>query len=359
MTQLEIKNLTKRFGSVVAVNDVSLTVAPGELFFLLGPSGCGKTTLLRMLAGFVTPDAGSIHLDGRNVAPLPAHRRNCGMVFQNYALWPHMTVAENIAFGLRVRKLPAAQRRARVAEMLSIVQMDELADRRPGQLSGGQQQRVALARALAIKPALLLLDEPLSNLDAKLRVEMRAEIIRICRATGVTAVYVTHDQKEALSMADRLAVIRAGRIIQVGRPREVYRNPADRFVADFIGRTNFLAGRVAAVAGDGVRVDCPGVGTLTSTRPATGLAAGQHVTCSLRPETIRLLHNGETPATNTFSATLVDSVYLGEIGQHSLRLASGEALEVYELAPQVMARGEPVAVRWHVPPADVAILPAE
>ncbi len=361
MTRLQIANLTKRFGSVLAVDAMDLTVEPGELFFLLGPSGCGKTTLLRMLAGFVVPDAGTISLDGRDVTGLPAHRRNCGMVFQNYALWPHMTVAENIAFGLRVRRTPAGPRRERVDQMLAIVRLEGLAGRRPAQLSGGQQQRVALARALAIKPALLLLDEPLSNLDAKLRVEMRGEIIRICRATGVTAVYVTHDQKEALSMADRLAVVRDGRIVQVGQPADVYRRPASRFVADFLGRANFLGATVRSADAGGVRLDCEGLGAMLSrAAPDATPSNGQRVLCSLRPEAVRLIADGPTdPAgENSFPAELVETVYLGEIAQHTLRLADGKTLDAYELHPRFGAGPDrTVTVRCRIDPADLTILP--
>ncbi|MDD4890617.1 MAG: ABC transporter ATP-binding protein [Phycisphaerae bacterium] len=385
MTRLQIENLTRRFGPVTAVDDMSLVVEPGELFFLLGPSGCGKTTLLRMLAGFVAPDAGRILLGDEDVTDRPAHRRNCGMVFQNYALWPHLSVAENIAFGLRVRRLPAAQRRDRVEEMVSVVQLTGLADRRPAQLSGGQQQRVALARALAIKPALLLLDEPLSNLDAKLRIEMRTEIIRICRATGVTAVYVTHDQKEALSMADRLAVVLAGRIVQVGQPQEVYRRPANRFVADFIGRTNFIAATVQSADAAGLHLQTA-IGQLVSKPGPSGTgilpvksstdilpvnsqgrpgpedhgrdAHTTPVVCSLRPETIRLLANGQPhDGVNTFPADLVETVYLGEIAQHTLRLPDGTTLDAYELHPRfVGVAGQATKVFCQIDPADVQVL---
>jgi iron(III) transport system ATP-binding protein len=370
MTKLTIENLTKRFADVTAVDDMSLSVAPGELFFLLGPSGCGKTTLLRMLAGFVTPDSGRILLDDRDVTRLPAHRRNCGMVFQNYALWPHMTVAQNIAFGLRVRRWPAAKRRDRVAEMLAMVRMDGLADRRPAQLSGGQQQRVALARALAINPALLLLDEPLSNLDAKLRIEMRGEILRLCRASGVTAVYVTHDQKEALSMADRVAIVRDGRIAQVGPPREVYLRPADRFVADFVGRSNFIRARVVSSSPTQTQLHWPGVGKLVSVIPgdATTTAPprviGDTVDCSIRPEAIRLLASDPAAAApsqdNIFPADLVETVYLGEMAQHMLRLADGSPLEAAALHPQfIAAGGKALPVRCQIDPADVIVLPSD
>ena len=247
MTAITLKGLTKRFGSTTAVDGVSLTIESGELFFLLGPSGCGKTTLLRMIAGFIEPTSGSVRFADRDVTLLPPNRRNTGMVFQSYALWPHMTVEENVAYGLNVRKVPATERNDRVMAALKSVHMDEYARRKPNQLSGGQQQRIALARALVIQPTVLLLDEPLSNLDAKLRLEMRWEIRRICSETKITTVYVTHDQKEALSMADNMAVLRAGKIAQIGPPRLLYERPNSRFVADFLGETNFLPAVITEV----------------------------------------------------------------------------------------------------------------
>jgi iron(III) transport system ATP-binding protein len=234
MTRVVFDHITKRFGDTVAVDDVSLDIASGELFFLLGPSGCGKSTLLRLIAGLHSPSSGRILFDDRDVTSLGTEKRNAVMVFQSYALWPHMTVAENVRFGLKVRGASRAQQNARIDEILRLVQMHDYAQRKPNQLSGGQQQRVALARALAVKPDCLLLDEPLSNLDAKLRHEMRGEIRRICKTTGVTTIYVTHDQKEALSIADRIAVMNAGKIAQVGTPREIYHQPIDAFVADFL-----------------------------------------------------------------------------------------------------------------------------
>ena len=243
--------LTKHFGRAVAVDGVDLDVPAGSLFFLLGPSGCGKTTLLRMLAGFCPPTAGTIRFGDREVTHVSANQRNCGMVFQSYALWPHMTVAQNVAFGLTVRKVAAAERKRRVAAALTMVQMQDYGRRKPNELSGGQQQRVALARALVIEPTVLLLDEPLSNLDAKLRLELRGQIKQICAEADITAVYVTHDQEEALSMADVLAVMRDGAVQQVGPPRQVYARPHSRFVADFLGETNFLPARVLGREGLG------------------------------------------------------------------------------------------------------------
>ena len=246
--RVSIRKLVKQFGATVALKDISLEVGSQELFFLLGPSGCGKTTLLRLIAGFYQPDGGEILFGDQPMNGVPPHRRNTGMVFQNYALWPHMTVAENVAYGLEVRAVSAAEKKERVAEALGIVQMEPYAERSPNQLSGGQQQRVALARALVIRPDVLLLDEPLSNLDARLRLEMREEIRRIHAQTKITTIYVTHDQKEALSLADCMAVLRDGRVEQLGDPRAVYRTPANRFVADFIGETNWLPAKVLSKA---------------------------------------------------------------------------------------------------------------
>src|SRR5215204_691331 len=244
--RVRIANISKSFGQTPALRDVSLEVEPHELFFLLGPSGCGKTTLLRLIAGFYEPDAGQLFFGDQPINGVPPHRRNTGMVFQNYALWPHMTVAQNVAYGLDVRAVAADEKKRRVAEALEIVQMQPYAQRFPNQLSGGQQQRVALARALVIRPAVLLLDAPLSNLDARLRLEMREEIRRIHSQTRITTIYVTHDQKEALSLASRLAVLRDGLVEQIGDPRSVYRNPKNQFVADFIGETNWLSGLVTS-----------------------------------------------------------------------------------------------------------------
>ena len=262
MIAIRIENLTKRFGSAVALHGLDLKVEAGELFFLLGPSGCGKTTLLRSIAGFYIPDEGRIFFGDEEVTKLPPHKRNTGMMFQSYALWPHLTVAANVAFGLEERKVPTAEIRRRVGEALESVRMSAYAERKPNQLSGGQQQRVALARALVVRPRCLLLDEPLSNLDAKLRLEMRSEIRRVCKEFKLTTVYVTHDQKEALSISDRMAILESGHILQVGSPRDVYRRPRRKTVANFIGDTDFVPGTVRSLSGESVVVDTP-VGVFT------------------------------------------------------------------------------------------------
>lgn len=308
MVGITLKNLSKRFGEVTAVDGVSLDIGRGELFFLLGPSGCGKTTILRMIAGFETPDSGEILFDGRPISKVPAHKRNTALVFQNYALWPHMTVAENVAYGLRERSVPSVIRAERVMKALRSVRMAEYAGRNPNQLSGGQQQRVALARALVIEPDAVLLDEPLSNLDARLRLDMRREIRRIHDETGITMVYVTHDQKEALSMADKMAVMSMGRVEQVGDPRTIYCRPVNKFVAGFVGETNMIPGKATALEGGFYEISTA-LGRFRAKIGAARVAQGGDVTCMLRPESLRL---GTAPAGNTFKGRLADRSYLGE-----------------------------------------------
>src|SRR5688572_30170032 len=305
-----IRNLTKKFGNTAALRNISLEIESQELFFLLGPSGCGKTTLLRTIAGFYQPDGGDLLFGGKSMAGVPPHQRNTGMVFQNYALWPHMTVAQNVAYGLEVRSVTAEEKKQRVAEALEIVQMERYATRTPNQLSGGQQQRVALARALVIKPDVLLLDEPLSNLDAKLRLEMREEIRRIHAQTKITTVYVTHDQKEALSLATRLAILRDGIIEQIGDPRSVYRGPANRFVADFIGEANWIPVVVNSVAVNEVCLESEW-GMLKATA-AGKLQAGDKAWLGFRPESVQIGSNG----VNTFNTVIAHVSYLGEVEQY-------------------------------------------
>ncbi len=355
MLPVRITSLSKHFGSTVAVDGVDLEIPAGALFFLLGPSGCGKTTLLRMLAGFTDPTRGAIHFGEREVTHLPAEQRNTGMCFQSYALWPHMTVAQNVAFGLEVRHVPALEKARRVGEALELVQMGRYAARKPNELSGGQQQRVALARALVIRPDLLLLDEPLSNLDARLRLEMRGQIRSICQQAKITTVYVTHDQKEALSMADRMAVLREGRVVQVGLPGDLYRRPGSRFVADFLGETNFLPATVAGVAGDELRLETP-AGPLQARGVGEGLTVGRKVTCSIRPEALRLVVNGSAASAggNVLAGRRQSLTYLGEMAQHEIRLAGDVAMKVFELNPHLV--GDEGDVRVTFDPADVVVL---
>ena len=287
--RVELRGLTKRFNSVTAVAGIDLTVEPGSFTTLLGPSGCGKTTVLRMVAGFVEPDAGSVHVGGRDVTTLPPDKRGVGLVFQDYALFPHMSVRRNVEYGLRMRRLPRAEREARVERVLAALDLTGMADRYPHQLSGGQQQRVALGRVMALEPQVLLLDEPLSNLDAQLRVRLRTELKELQRRLGVTAVYVTHDQEEALSLSDRVVVMEAGSVQQVGAPEEVYARPANRFVARFIGQANLLP--VTAVGTDGagrVRARWRG-GELSLTLPDVRVPpAGTEGVAVVRPERVAL-----------------------------------------------------------------------
>src|SRR5262245_61067593 len=290
MTEIVIQGVNKNYGTAVALDGVDLRIKARELFFLLGPSGCGKTTLLRILAGFVQPDGGDVFFDDQRITGLPPRRRNAAMVFQSYALWPHLSVVRNVAYGLEVRRLKKAEIAARVQQALKLVRMEGFEDRRPTQLSGGQQQRVALARALAVEPRVLLLDEPLSNLDARLRDEMREEIRRLHKETGLTMVYVTHDQKEALALADRLAVMNKGRLMQVGAPAEVYHRPVSRFVAGFLGDANFLRGTVRTVDGSSCTIETAVGNLVTTTSPP--IKAGAAVLCSIRPQAWKLDAHG-------------------------------------------------------------------
>ena len=354
MISIQIQKLTKRFGTVTALHELDLVINPGELFFLLGPSGCGKTTLLRCLAGFYIPEAGRILFGDEDVTRLAPHKRNTGMMFQSYALWPHMTVAQNVAFGLEERKLPAGEIKVKVAEALESVHMGKFADRRPNQLSGGQQQRVALARALVIRPRCLLLDEPLSNLDARLRLEMRTEIRRICKEFELTTVYVTHDQKEALSVSDRMAVMEGGRIAQLGTPQEIYRRPATRTVADFIGETNFLPGTLSALDGGRARI-ATAVGELEGVlgTPASPPAVGAAVTVSVRPECWTI--SPTRPAGNAVAGRIGASIYLGENAQYDF-VAGATTLKVLELNPRFVDDPGAREVFATARPEDVVVL---
>jgi spermidine/putrescine transport system ATP-binding protein len=326
---VEARRASKLFGAgtaaVRALDDVSLAIRRGEFFTLLGPSGCGKTTLLRLIAGFESPSAGQILLDGQDITEEPPNRRPVNTVFQSYALFPHLSVAQNIAFGLQMLGRPRAEVRATVAEMLALVRMEAMADRRIGQLSGGQQQRVALARALAPKPRVLLLDEPLSALDLKLRKEMQTELKRLQLETGITFVFVTHDQEEALTMSDRVAVMNAGRLLQTGTPREIYNRPANRFVAGFIGESNFLEATLVRVDAGAAIVLMPG-GVQMSVAAVPGLAAGQKVTLAVRPEQVRLCPAGSS---GCVPATVTGTVYFGTDTLCHLKLDTG---------PEVVAR---------------------
>jgi iron(III) transport system ATP-binding protein len=352
--KIVLRDVEKRFGAVAAVDRVTLEIADGELFTLLGPSGCGKTTLLRTIAGFYPVDGGEIRFGDRRVDGLPPYERNIGMVFQNYALWPHMTVAANVTYGLRLRKLGAAEIARRLEVGLRKVNLSGLATRYPGQLSGGQQQRVALARALVLSPDILLLDEPLSNLDAKIRVQVRAEIRTLQRELGITTVYVTHDQEEALSLSDRVAVMRDGRVLQVATPKELYERPITRFVADFVGTNNFIAGICRVRVGDHVVVESP-LGPLRGCA-TMGVATNARCVVAVRPENLTL--GGE--AENAVDGKIMLASYLGSVLRYDVAAADGMILKVDIRDPWhhvPLPAGQPVRVTF---PASAALtLPDE
>ena len=324
MTPVRLDRVGKSYGSAApVVHDIDVTIESGEFFTLLGPSGCGKSTTLRMIAGFVTPSTGRILFGERDITTTPSNKRGTGMVFQNYALFPHYDVAGNVAYGLVTRKVPKSERARRVAAALTAVGLDGYADRRIDQLSGGQQQRVALARALVISPSVLLLDEPLSNLDAKLREETRVQIRRAQQEAGITSVYVTHDQAEAMAMSDRIAVLEAGKLHQVGTPREVYHRPATAFVATFIGGSNVLDAEVVEITGDRAVVELTSSGAKLSTGGADGAKPGDRVAVSVRPEHFALTDPGE----GAFDAVVRDVEFTGATCQFELR-ADGLELSV-------------------------------
>lgn len=337
MVSVRFESVTKILGQSKAIDNLTLDIHAGELFFLLGPSGCGKTTALRSAAGFYTPDEGRILFNGKDQTRVPPHKRNTGMVFQNYALWPHMDVRSNVAYGLKMRHVPEAEKARRVQHALETVQMQAYAERMPNQLSGGQQQRVALARALVIEPDVVLLDEPLSNLDAKLRIEMRTQIKDIHRKIGRTMIYVTHDQAEALSMADRIAVMRHGRLVQCGTPHDLYRLPQSAFVAQFIGGTNLLRGKLVE-AGDPLTVETP-AGLVRARHGVNGMQPGAAVFCSVRPESLRVktLDPPSGAATrndlNQMTGEILSVMYLGDSEEYTLRLADGTLARAVEYDP--------------------------
>ena len=413
---VELRRVEKRFGSVAAVENVSLTVGHGEFLTLLGPSGCGKTTTLRLIAGFESPSGGEVLIGGQAVQNLPAYKRPVNTVFQNYALFPHLSVLDNVAFGLRMKRVPAEERRRRAAEALGMVRLEGMERRKPAQLSGGQQQRVALARALANRPSVLLLDEPLGALDLKLRRAMQIELRRLNREVGITFIYVTHDQEEALAMSDRIAVMSQGRMLQVGTAEEIYEHPTSRFVADFIGETNLLPGRIVSVADGIATVELPGGGAVRGRAGTAG--PGAEVTLAVRPERVAITpaasentrsgnalagaavarlsdmlaadgHDGmghaagdpaptsvsgamvaDTPATglgHTVSSewsaglggTLAEAVYLGSSIQYIVALPDGTRVTVRRpvaAGDTPLAPGAPVSLSWA--PADATILTA-
>ena len=355
MTRLVLRNVSRQFGGHTAVEDFNLSLGDGELVSLLGPSGCGKTTTLRMIAGFITPTAGTIELDGEVISTpqssLPPERRQMSMIFQSYAIWPNMTVAENVGFGLKLRKVDASEQRRRVDEILGVVQLGALRDRYPAELSGGQQQRVALARSIVVKPAVLLLDEPLSNLDANLREEMRFEIRRLHDEFKMTMVYVTHDQAEAMVTSDRIAVMNKGRVEQVDAPYELYARPKTRFVAGFIGRTNVLTGRRR-----GADVDFGGFSLPAKALRCEGGTA-QEVMVSVRPQTVNL-HRDQPPGDGErccVPARIERRAYLGESWDYHLRIpGASDALRVSARPNDVFAVDQRVFAVFD--PAQMTIL---
>jgi spermidine/putrescine transport system ATP-binding protein len=351
---LEFRGVTKTFGPVRAADGVSLGLRKGEFFSLLGPSGCGKTTMLRLAAGFEEPDAGRVFLDGRDITGLPPNKRKVNTIFQNYALFPHLTVRDNIAFGLAIARRPKAEIRAEVDRMLELIRMGDQADKRPSQLSGGQKQRVAVARALVNRPEVLLLDEPLAALDLKLRQKMLIELDLIHDEVGITFLYVTHDQAEAMSLSDRIAVMDGGRIEQVGTPAEIYESPRTSFVAAFIGDTNFLEGRIADCPDrDYCRIAIPGLPDVVSYNDRA-VQRGEETTLSVRPEKIHISHERPEaePRRNLVSAVVEDAIYLGSNTKYWVR-AGGYRIQVlrqharYFLDEKPIRWKDPCWIWWH------------
>jgi len=357
--RISVTNLTKRFGPLAVVSEVSLSIEEGELFTLLGPSGCGKTTLLRLIAGFYAPDGGEIRFDDRVVNAVPPHERGIGMVFQNYALWPHMKVSENVSYGLKLRKVSSSEIAERVRGVLHKVGLTGLGDRYPGQLSGGQQQRVALARALVLNPQILLLDEPLSNLDAKIRVQVRAEIRKLQKELGITTIYVTHDQEEALTLSDRIAVFNQGKVFQVGPPKALYERPASRFVADFIGINNLVDGTVRAIEGPlrNVRVETA-VGEISAIYDER-LRVGDRCVICIRPENAAV--DGESGGErNRLKGKISFAAYLGNTLRYDVDLGNGVTFKADVGDPwhhEQLPMGKPVTLSCMV--ASTLAIPAD
>ncbi|MBM3241377.1 ABC transporter ATP-binding protein [Candidatus Poribacteria bacterium] len=362
--EVRIEHLSKRFGELYAVKDVNLHIQKGDFYTFLGPSGCGKTTLLRMIAGFTTPDEGEIYFDEQRINDIPPWERNVGMVFQSYALWPHLSVFDNIAFGLRERKVPKAAIQDKVYAALKMVNLASLEKRRPSQLSGGQQQRVALARTLVIEPRLLLLDEPLSNLDAKLRIQMRNELLRLQRELGLTTIYVTHDQEEALAISTRIAVMSQGIVVQQGTPKEIYETPWTQTVADFVGTSNFLAGKVVNIDGDYVQLESQDAESfLISWKysfeepPRLGIP----LIVNIRPESLHLsaleCDDSMVAKSNRIEGKIITSVYLGSLIQYEVEIASGNRIKVNTQNPRrtpLLQKGESVFLTFS--PYDAVLL---
>jgi spermidine/putrescine ABC transporter ATP-binding subunit len=351
---VKLVGVTKRYGDVIAVDDVSFQVRPGEFLTLLGPSGSGKTTILRMVGGFETASGGQVFIKGRLMTDEPPHRRDTSMVFQDYALFPHKSVGENIAFGLKMRGVPRDVRRQRVEEVLELVNLPGVADRMPGQLSGGQRQRVALARSLVIQPGVLLLDEPLGALDAQIRKHMQIELKALQQRLGLTFLYVTHDQEEAMVISDRIAILRDGVLEQMGPPEEVYERPATRFVAGFLGECNLLSGVVAEVRGTELTIHCEGLNPVQASAPhlAAEVQVGQTVSVGVRPERIRLGAGGE--GINAAAGRIRQAVYAGTVTRYAVEVGTSELMAT-ALGPRDHAVGEPVTIHWQI--EDTIVIP--
>jgi spermidine/putrescine ABC transporter ATP-binding subunit len=349
VVDVRLEKVTKRFGKTIAVDSVDLYIKKGELFGIIGPSGCGKTTTLRLIAGLEFPDEGRIFFGEKDVTFSKPYERNTAMVFQNYALWPHMTVYENIAYGLRLKKLTENEVRRRVKQVLELTKLEGLENRYPTQLSGGQQQRVALARALVVEPEVLLLDEPLSNLDAKLRVEMRGELRNIIKTTGITAIYVTHDQEEAMSICDRIAIMNKGRVIQVGDPMELYFNPKSFFVATFMGKSNVLKGMIKET--DPMFVKLDGL-QLRLDRKIDDKLIGKPVYVVIRPENIKIVRENIDYTENIIEGEITNISFLGSHYLLSINIDS-IVLQAYAEASERLSQGDKVKVR--IDPKDILI----
>lgn len=355
---IKIDHVSKRFGAVAAVDDVSFNIVRGEFFSLLGPSGCGKTTLLRMIAGFELPTEGEIYIDGQPSAQIPPNKRPTNMVFQSYAIFPHLTIADNIAYGLRRRNLPASQVRKMVDEALEMIKLPGLGARRADQLSGGQRQRVALARALILRPKVLLLDEPLGALDKKLREEMQIELRQLQKQVGITFVFVTHDQEEALSMSDRIAVMHKGKVAQIASPKDLYETPNSVLVASFIGNINLIDATVKNVSGGMATMDAQGFGTIAA--PANGVVAGAKVTIAVRPEKLEV-HSAK-PATGPFvKATMGPAAYLGDRSHYQVMIPGraapmSVAAQNYSRTEERFESGQAVYLNWT--PESLLVYPA-
>jgi len=365
MSELRMENLVARYGKVTALDRLNLTIKDGELVTLLGPSGCGKTTTLRSVSGFLKPDEGEIYIGNRNITDIPPEKRGIGLVFQNYALWPHMTVFQNLAFGLELRKIPLEEIKKRVRTVLSVVKLEGYEDRYPRQLSGGQQQRVALARAIILEPDILLLDEPLSNLDALLREQMRFEIAQIHKRLGITTLYVTHDQTEAMVISDRIVIMKDGKVMQDGKPEEIYLRPKNRFVAGFMGTTTFLEGRVQAVQGDTCVLETSEGWELRGVA-CGGVTPGSKASATVRPEAVEILYSPlasskgvaspKGKGENSFEAEVDSSYFTGEVIDYHFRLG-GSFIRVRGDTKRILKPGEKVTVR--IDPDRLPIVPAE